>query len=317
MFSRGLAPSVELLLIEEHGLGVLVLLARRNICLCLIHAWTTHGVEFVDLHLRWLSQVIGLVVVLDWYVAHGLADGLLPELLLRLLVVVRQVASLADILHRHCAVGAPSAGRVTVLTDSMQALTYELLGPFRSIVQAHFCRVRVRLLALLRAVLLVACFRVHIRLIPIPVRATHNLRRLDLRVTLVVHIVALGVCGAAALILTLAMHLLRLSEASPSCCDPVVHLHPIGAGLLHVDRCVLARRLCRLADRVDLAHLDHLRLLMALSLAGAVSATAQALVLVIRIGLCAIVLLALPVEYLLLVLLERPVAGRVDLVRDE
>lgn len=47
------------------------------------------------------------------------------------------------------------------------------------------------------------------------------------------------------------------------------------------------------------------------------AAAGQALVLVVGIGLRSVVLLVLAVEYLLLVLFEGPVAGAVDLVRDE
>ena len=105
------------------------------------------------------------------------------------------------------------------------------------------------------------------------------------------------------------MHLLRLGQSGASGSHPVVHLHSVRACLLHVDRRVLARCLRCLADRVDLAHLDDLRLLLPLGLRWTVSAASQALVLVVWVGLRAIVLLALPVEYLFLVRLQRSIAG--------
>jgi len=186
-----------------------VLLAGSDPCLRLAQARTADGVEFVDLHLLWLAHMIGLVVVLYGYVAHWLTDRLLPQLLLGLLVVVRQVASLPNILHRHGAIRSSSYCGV-VLAGCMQTLPYELLGAFGSVVQADLGCVRVRLLALLRTILLVARLRVHVGLILVPVRAAHNLRRLDLWVALMVHI-ALGVRRAASLILArLAVHLLRL-----------------------------------------------------------------------------------------------------------
>jgi len=96
-----------------------------------------------------------------------------------------------------------------------------------------------------------------------------------------------------------------------------VHLHPVRARLLHVDGGVLARGLRRLADWIDLSHLDHLCLLVPLGLRRTVAAARQALILVVRVGLRAVVLLVLAVEYLLLILFERSIAGGVDLVRHE
>ena len=80
---------------------------------------------------------------------------------------------------------------------------------------------------------------------------------------------------------------------------------------------MLARCLRCLADGIDLPHLDYLRLLLPLGLRGTVAAASQALILVVWVGLGAIVLLVLAVEYLFLVLLQRSIAGRVDLVRDQ
>lgn len=266
MLARGLAAAVELLIVEQDRLRILVLLAASDTSLRLGQARTAHSVEFINLHLLRLTHVIRLGVVLDGYVAHRLTDWLLPQLLLRLLVVVRQVASLPNVLHRHGTVRSPSDGGC-VLASRMQALPYELLGALGRVVQADLGRVRVGLLALLRAVLLVARLRVHVGLVLVAVRTAHDLRRLNLWVALMVHMVALGVRRAAALILaTLTVHLLRLREARAARCDPVVHLHPRRAGLLHVDGGVLARRLRCLADWIDLSHLDHLRLLVALGL---------------------------------------------------
>ena len=232
MLSGRLASTLELLFIEQHRLGVLVLLAGGHIYLRLIHAGTAHCVEFIDLHLRWLGEILGLVVVLDRDVAHGLADWLLPQLLLGLLIVV---CHLAGVLHGHGAVGASASGGIAVLADRVQALAHQLLRPFRSVVQADLRRVGVRLLALLRPVLLVARLRVHIRFISVAVRAAHDLRRLDLRVALMIHVVALGVGRAAALVLAVAVHLLCLSEAGAARRDPVLHLHAVVARLLHVN----------------------------------------------------------------------------------
>ena len=54
--------------------------------------------------------------MLDRYVTHWLADGLLPQLLLRLLVVVCEVvAALRHVLHWHRAVCASRPCRVAVL----------------------------------------------------------------------------------------------------------------------------------------------------------------------------------------------------------
>ena len=61
--------------------------------------------------------------------------------------------------------------------------------------------------------------------------------------------------------------------------------------------------------------MDHPGLLV--TLRRTVAATGQALILVVWIGLRAVVLLVLAVEYLLLILLEGAIAGRVDLVRHE
>ena len=68
----------------------------------------------------------------------------------------------------------------------------------------------------------------------------------------------------------------------------------------------------RLADWINLTHLDDLRL--PLGLARPVAATGQALILVIRVGLSSIILLILSVKDLLLVGLERSVARRVNLI---
>lgn len=91
-----------------------------------------------------------------------------------------------------------------------------------------------------------------------------------------------------------------------------MHLHPAGARLLHVDRGVFAGGLRGLADWVDLSHLDYLRFLLALNLRWTVCAAREALILKILVGLSAIILLILPVEYLLLVLFERSVARRLN-----
>lgn len=212
MLAGGLASSVQLLLVEEHGLGVLVLLASRDICLLLAHARAAHGVELVDLHLRRLRQIIRLVVVLDRDVTHGLTDRLLPELLLRFLVVVRQLpTSLPDVLHRYSAVGSSSSGGIAVLTGGVEALSNKLLRPFGSVVEADLGGVRVRLLALLGPILLVARLGVHICLIAGAVRSSHNLWRLYLWIALMVHIVTLRVGRGAALVLArLTVHLLRM-----------------------------------------------------------------------------------------------------------
>jgi len=72
----------------------------------LSQARTAHSAELMDLHL--VAHVIGLGIVLDGNVAHWLADGLLPQLLLWFLVVVRQVPSRPNILHRDRTIRSPS-----------------------------------------------------------------------------------------------------------------------------------------------------------------------------------------------------------------
>lgn len=140
---------------------------------------------------------------------------------------------MSHILHRHSAVRSSSRSGV-VLARGVQTWSNKLLGAFGRVVQAHLGCVRVCFLALLRTILLVARLRVHIGFILVAMRPTHDLRRLDLWVALMVDIVALAVRRAAALILA-RVHLLGLRQASPTRRDPVVHLHSIGAGLLHIN----------------------------------------------------------------------------------
>jgi len=109
------------------------------------------------------------------------------------------------------------------------------------------------------------------RLVAIAVRPSEYLGRLDLGIALMIDIALLRINGAGivammAIFIGLAMHLLSLCKSSSTSCHPVLHLHPAGARLLHVDRGVFAGSLRSLADWVDLSHLDHLRFLLALNL---------------------------------------------------
>lgn len=78
MLARGLTSSMKLLVIKQNGLGILMLLAASNSTFGLTQSGTAHSVEFVNLHLLCLTQMIGLRIILYRYVAHRLTNRLLP-----------------------------------------------------------------------------------------------------------------------------------------------------------------------------------------------------------------------------------------------
>lgn len=141
VLASGLTASVKLLFVKQDRLGVMMLLVGSHVGLRLVHARTADSVEFMNLHLGWLRQIVRLVVMLDWDIAHWLTYWLLPQLLLRLLVVIRHVASLSYELHGNGAVGATAAGWVAVLACGVESLPDKLLRPLWRIVQAHFSSV--------------------------------------------------------------------------------------------------------------------------------------------------------------------------------
>lgn len=103
--------------------------------LLLIQSKTAFNIEFIDLQLLRI-----VLVVLDRDVAHRLANWLLSQLLLWLLIAICDLT--ATMVASMDAIGSTASSRGD-LAVCLEALAYQLLRTFRRVIQADFGGVRV------------------------------------------------------------------------------------------------------------------------------------------------------------------------------
>ena len=106
------------------------------------------------------------------------------------------------------------------------------------------------------------------------------------------HLVEAGLTGISPMMLASGITRLRVHSATAAS-DTIVHLHTTRTRLLHINGCVLASSLCRLAYRIHFSHLDHGALGIGLCMQWSVATARHTLILQIWIGLRSVVLIVL------------------------
>ena len=115
-----------------------MLLKILHLLLLLIHSNAALNIEFVDLEFLWV-----ILIMLDRYVAHRLPNGLLSQLLLGLLITIRNLA--ASMMSGINAVRSAAGGGCHVTISLESLVTDQLLGALWRIIQTNFRRVRIHL----------------------------------------------------------------------------------------------------------------------------------------------------------------------------
>ena len=119
-----------------------------------------------------------------------------------------------------------------------------------------------------------------------------NFWLLHLRVALVAHLIEASLAGISPMMLASGITRLRVHSATAAS-DAVLHLHTTRTRLLHINGCVLACGLRRLAHRIHFSHLDYGALGISLSMQWSVATARHTLILQVWIGLRSVVLIVL------------------------